>query len=77
MHKNKYNMKVTCEIIQLGHTLHDHSNQRQIQCRHPGLYLWVSVPWVRVMAGEQIVYHIDDFLMQSKQTVKTEQSWAC
>ena len=52
--------------MQLGQGFHDDSNEWQVKHGDPGLDLRVGVTWVRVMAGQEVVYHTDDLLMQTK-----------
>lgn len=52
--------------MELREGFHDDANERQVKQGNSGFDLRVGIAWVRVMAGEQIMDHAYDLLMETK-----------
>lgn len=52
--------------MELWKGFHDNANEWQVKQGNSGFDFRVSIAWVRVMTGEQIMDHAYDFLMETK-----------
>lgn len=53
----------TCEVVELRQRFHDDADQRQVKHGDAGLDLGICVARVGVVAGQEVVYDTDHFLM--------------